>query len=305
MGDDITDVIDSTDDAVIFFATGKVATLTGRGIDTFVFSEISEEAGAEPWTVPARRADDVPRQARSARHHRHRRLGQFQDRRDLSELFDPYLQDKRKSGARPVCSLRCRAKSQYRLFYGDGSGFTLFIGRKNPEMLPFELAIEPTCAFVGEAADGSEAMYLGAADGYVYKLDSGTSFDGVGVEGFCMMPFNHLGRIDMNKRGQSVRLELDAAPQTKIGILAQYDYADGEMPFSGTHEFNVAGGGGIWGVSTWDQFYWSSARSRAWPRPTSPAPAATSASFSPRARASPSRPIPLRPTPSCGFPADE
>lgn len=257
MGDDVTDIIDQTDDAVIFFAKNKVATLTGRGIDTFVFSEISEEAGAEPWTaqrigrtmyLDRRGLRDVNTTAA---------WGNFRTGA-LSELFDNYLQDKRKSGARPVASIRCREKSQYILIYNDGSGFTLFMGRKTPEMLPFELAIVPSCVFVGEGADGSEAIYLGAQDGYVYRYNSGSSFDGVGVRGFCMMPFNHLGNINMQKRGSTVRVEMDAAPQARIGILAQYDYADGEMPYSGSHDFQVAGGGGIMDVSNWDTFYWSS-----------------------------------------------
>jgi hypothetical protein len=101
-------------------------------------------------------------------------------------------------------------------------------------------------------------MYLGGADGYVYKLDSGTSFDGVGVSGFCMMPFNHLGNINMNKRGQSVSLELDAAPQTTDRDPRAVRLCGRRDAHSGSHEFNVAGGGGIWGVSTWDEFYWSS-----------------------------------------------
>lgn len=257
MGDDITDVIDSNDSAVVFFAKNKVCTLSGRGIDTFTFDELTEEAGAEAWTAQ-RVGRTIYLDRRGMRDlNATAAYGNFRAG-SISELFDTYLQDKRKSGARPACSLRCRGKSQYRLFYDDGSGFTLFMGGKTPSMLPFELPIVPYTCWLGEAADGSEAMYLGAEDGYVYKLDSGTSFDGAGVTGFVMMPFNHLGRIDQNKRGISVSVEMDAAPQTSIGILAQYDYADGEKPYSGQHKFTVAGGGGIWDVSNWDTFFWSS-----------------------------------------------
>lgn len=257
MGDDITDVIDQTDAAVIFFGRTKVCALTGRGIDTFVFDEITEEAGAEPWTVQ-KVGKTVYLDRRGMRDLAATNTwGNFKAGA-ISELFDKYLQEKRGSGARAATSIRCRSKSQYILLYDDGSGFTMFMGRKAPEMLPFELGIEPTCSFVGEDSDGNEAIYIGAADGFVYRYNSGTSFDGLGVTGFCMMPFNHLGNIDLNKRGLSVSLEMDAAPATRIGILAQYDYADGEMPYSGSHDFTVAGGGGIWNVSTWNAFYWTS-----------------------------------------------
>jgi hypothetical protein len=55
----------------------------------------------------------------------------------LSELFDRFLEAKRRAGAQPVASLRCKSKSQYRVYYDDGTGFTVYMGRKTPEMLPF------------------------------------------------------------------------------------------------------------------------------------------------------------------------
>jgi hypothetical protein len=137
LGDDCTDVIDATDSAVVFFAKEKVATLTGRGVDTFVLDEISEEAGALPWTVQ-RIGKTVYLDLRGMRDlTATAAFGNFKTGA-LSELFDRYLEAKRRAGAQPVASLRVKSKSQYRVYYSDGTGFTVYMGGKNPEMLPFE-----------------------------------------------------------------------------------------------------------------------------------------------------------------------
>lgn len=268
MGDDVTDVVDATDTAVVFFARDKVAILTGRGVDTFVFEELTEEAGALAWTaqrigrtvyLDLRGLRDLAATAA---------FGNFKAGA-LSELFDRFLKAKRSAGAQPVASIRCKTKSQYRLYYDDGTGFTVFMGGKTPQMLPFETdSLRVSATFTGELADGSEGMFACGENGFVYRIDSGTNFDGVGVRGFVMTPFNHVGQIRKNKRFQTVDVELEAAPRTRLGILAQFDYGDGEQPVSGNqdftvaglgHDFIVSGGGGFWDEAVWSDFYWSGA----------------------------------------------
>jgi hypothetical protein len=276
-GDDVTDVIDSSDDAVVFFGKAKVATLTGRGVDTFVLSEITEEAGAEAWTaqkvgrilyLDQRGLRDLTTTAA---------WGNFLAGA-MSQLFDRYLDAKRRAGAKPVASLRCKTKSQYRVYYDDGTGFTVFMGEKKPEMLPFETdALRVYATFAGEMADGSEGMFACGTNGFVYRIDSGTSFDGVNIRAFIMLPFNHLGSVNMNKRFLSVSIELDAAQQTRLGVVAQFDYGDGDQPISGNQDFSsftaaddfiikggggdfiLTSGGGNWDSAAWGQFYWSTA----------------------------------------------
>jgi hypothetical protein len=276
LGDDVTDVIDSNDSAVVFFAKEKVAALTGRGVDTFVLEEVSEEAGALPWTVQ-RIGRTVYLDRRGMRDlTATAAFGDFKTGA-LSELFDRYLDAKRRAGATPVASLRSKTKSQYRVYYSDGTGFTVYMGRKNPEMLPFQTdALRVYATFSGELADGSEGLFACGQDGYLYRLDSGVTFDGVAVRAFVMLPFNHLGNIGLNKRFHGVTVELDAANQTRLGVVAQFDYGDGEQPISGNQDFSsftsndftitggggdfiLTSGGGVWDAATWGQFYWSTA----------------------------------------------
>jgi hypothetical protein len=277
LGADVTDVIDSTDEAVIFFTSSKVSTLTGRGVDTFVLSEITEESGAQPWTVQRVGRTMYLDQGGLRDVTATAAWGNFKTG-SLSTLFDRYLSAKRRAGATPVASLRVKGKTQYRVYYNDGTGFTVFNGNKNPEMLPFETdALQVYATFSGDMADGTEGLFGCGNDGYLYRIDSGTSFDGVPVRSFLMLPFNHLGSIGMNKRFSSVTVELDAAAQTRIGVIAQFDYGDGEQPISGTQDFStfdinndftvtggggdfvITAGGGVWDSSVWGTFYWSTA----------------------------------------------
>lgn len=268
LGTDITDVIQANESAVVLFGQQKIATMSGRDAESFQLDELTEEAGADPWTA--------------------QRVGQtiYLDRRGLRSLtatsafgnfkagtlvdiIEPYFRTKRKAKAVPVLSLVCRSKSQYRLFWSDGTGLTVYMGGKDPQAMPFELnGVQVSCGITCELDDGTEGMFVGAEDGYVYRLDSGPSFDGDGVRAFIMTPFNTFGAPMMEKRLHKITLELQAEPSTKIGVTAQFNYGDGHNPISGRaafmvagaglgNDFVVTGGGGNWDMATWNQFFWS------------------------------------------------
>lgn len=286
IGDDITDVVSSFSSSVVFFCKGKIAKLTGRDSETFVLEDVTDEAGSIGWTAQRigetlyldhRGLRNLTNTATISGMMTTASFGDFQAGA-VSELFDRYLDAKRRAGANPVASLRVKSKTQYRLFYDDGTGFTVFLGGKNPSMLPFETdALQVYTTFSGEMTDGSEGLFGCGNDGYLYRLDSGTSFDGVTVRAFVMLPFNHCGNVNMNKRFHSVSIELDAASQTRLGVVAQFDYGDGEQPISGNQDFStfdnandftikgggedfiLTAGGGAWDPTTWGTFYWSNA----------------------------------------------
>jgi hypothetical protein len=275
-GDDVTDVIDSSDDAVVFFGKSKVATLTGRGVDTFVLSEITEEAGAEAWTA-RRSAGSCTSTARAARPHDDRGVGQLQGRRDEPAVRPlPRRQAPRRGQAGCLAPLQdqvavpglLRRRDRLHRLHGREEA-------RDAAVRDRRLRVYAT--FAGEMADGSEGLFACGTNGFLYRIDSGTSFDGVNIRAFVMLPFNHLGSINMNKRFLSVSIELDAAQQTRLGVVAQFDYGDGEQPISGNQDFSsftaandfiikggggdfiLTSGGGTWDSAAWGQFYWSTA----------------------------------------------
>src|SRR5690606_28987386 len=132
-------------------------------------------------------------------------------------IFD----SKRRLGAEPVASVRYRSKDQYILFFDDGTGIIIYLGRKNPEVMPFQIPITVTCACSGEDSIGNEIILLGADNGFVYQWDAGTSLDGQEVSAYIRLAFNAFGSPSQKKRFHKVTIELDGSSETAIGLTSE------------------------------------------------------------------------------------
>lgn len=256
MGDDITGMLGEYLDSLTVFCRNKVSVLYGNNSTDFVLSPIATDAGAVEWTAQKIQApiyldDRGLRDLRATQAYGDFTMG------SVSIQVAPLIKAKRKAGVTAVASLRVRSKDQYRLFWSDGSGLTMYLGRKGTEYLPFDLGLAPTCICSSEDGDGDEIMFFGDADGWVYQLDSGTSFDGLLVDAYIRLPFNHVGSPQMNKRWHKATLEVDAPADASIGMTAEFSYGDPDAPQVGSQSFTVRSGGGFWDEDTWNQFQWS------------------------------------------------
>lgn len=266
-GTEITDVVQANETAVAIFGQSKIAVLQGNDSDNFALDVLTEEAGAEPDTAQriARTVYIDKRGLRSL--DATQAFGNFKTGA-LSGQFERYFRVKYRAGAEAIGTYVSRLKSHYRIVWNDGTGLAVYMGGKRPAAIPFSLGdMTPFCFGGGELADG-ECLLAGGEDGYVYRLDSGNSFDGDPIRGFVMTPFNHLGNPQQDSKFFKVTLELEAPAIATIGIAVQYDYGDGYQPMSGERDFTVmggvsdflvAGGGGLWDSAIWDEFYWSAA----------------------------------------------
>ena len=126
--------------------------------------------------------------------------------------------------------------------------------------MPVDFGKPVKCACAVENEDGEEEIFFGSDDGYVYQLDSGTSFDGEEVEAYFRVPFNHLKSPRNYKRFRRVALELnnDIASLTNLSFTTDFSYGSPDIPASVDNTFEVLGGGGYWDEALWNQFYWSS-----------------------------------------------
>lgn len=218
---------------------------------------ISEEAGAIEWSVQALTEptflDDRGVRTLGSTD----RYGDF-NAGTASRMVKPYLDLLRRRGRTVVSSLRVRDRNQYRLFWDDGTGFVIDFGGKAPAFMPLDYGKVWRCTASVEDADGVERLYAGSDDGYVYRLDSGTSFDGAELTALLRLTFNSLGSPTVNKRFHKAALELTAAPTTTLYLSGDFSYGDPDQPSVAEQEFSVAGGGGFWNEATWNEFYWSS-----------------------------------------------
>jgi len=155
----------------------------------------------------------------------------------ISQKVDPLVQ---KYKDNVVTSLRIRDKNQYRLYFDDKTGITMtFINAKNEGILPFTLSDQIVCSCSAEDSNGDEVLYGGFDDGYVRKIDSGTSFDGATVASFVRLAYFHYGTPQLKKRFREILLELTADTSTTLNIYPDFNYGDTTVPTSSTYDIVV------------------------------------------------------------------
>lgn len=255
-GNDITDVVQANDSAVVLFGRSKIGTLTGKDVATFQFSELTEEAGAEPWTAQrlgrtiyidvAGLRDLSATQA----------YGNFRAGTLLPEMQAFFL-SRTRSGARPILSYLCRAKTQYRVMWDDGVGLSVYMGRKTAEAMPFDVSPLRFTTAANGLIDNQEIMLCGGEDGFVYRIDSGPSLDGDPISAFVQPPFNHIGSPNQEKRLHKVTVEIDGLSGANIGVSVVFDYGEEGQPNALLPDQRVYSGGRLWDAANWDEFYWS------------------------------------------------
>jgi hypothetical protein len=102
-----------------------------------------------------------------------------------------------------------------------------------------------------------EKIWFGAADGMVYQMDKGRSYDGDPLQYHLRLPFNHMGGPQLLKRWHKAVLEYDAPSTATLRLAGEVDYADPNEPPLVEQNIPAPGGGGFWDAINWDQFYWS------------------------------------------------
>lgn len=257
LGDEITGFIEDNANILTILSAKSIGNLYGNDAADFQLEILSSEAGALPWTaekmVTGIYMDNRGvRSLTASQNYGNFSIGTY------TEIIQPLLNSYVRAGILPVASCRVRAKTQYRLFFSNGDGISIYLGKKEPEILPFQLPKTPTCICSIEDSDRQERIFFGASDGYVYQLESGTSFDGANIEYFLRLAFNHFGTPQQRKRWHKAMVECDASPKASVSVSADFDYADPMEAGTDVIDFVVNGGGGSWDISNWDEFYWSS-----------------------------------------------
>lgn len=257
LGSEVTDLLAGTD-ALFMFTVDQINYLSGADATDWVMTPLSNEEnqGAIAHTAATLGKPlylDVGglRSITASQDYGNFRLG------SVIPQIEPTLASKRKQGVVPVAAIVAKAKDQYRLFFSDGSGISVYFGRKYAEPMLFQLPMAITCNASQFEAMTGERIFFGADDGFVYELDVGTSFDGEEIISYLQLPWDHEGSPDVIKRWHKVIVEMDVTPDTTIGMFAEFDYADGEQGTLPQQDFTVSGGGGAWDAVSWDLFYWS------------------------------------------------
>jgi hypothetical protein len=257
IGEDLTGLMADVAGAMVAFGRNKIAVLYGTDSASWQLKTFSNDSGAiahsgQKIGNPIYLDDRGLRSLTTTQ-----AFGDFKAG-TLTQLVEPLFATKRRDGVTVAASCRVRSKDQYRLFWSDGTALVLWLGGKAPAAMPLDLGKVVKAICSSESATGEEVIYFGSTDGYVYQMDSGTSFDGSAIDAFVRLAHNHAGTPTQSKRWLMAHLELDSGPETNLGVVADFQYSDPDLtPYAGQN-FTVRGGGGHFNEDTWDDFYWSS-----------------------------------------------
>jgi hypothetical protein len=263
IGQEVTGFVADYAGVLVVLGRNKVGVLygsvfSGTGADG-VLKIVSSEAGAAEWSVQPMSqpvfVDDRGVRTLSAV----QEFGDF-SAGSLSRLIKPLLDAKRRDGLSITASLRVRDQNQYRVWWSDGSGLVLGL-EEQPAFMPLDYDGKVVrCAASVEDDDGNEMLFFGSDDGYVYRLDVGTSSDGEEIDAYLRFAFNNMRSPTQNKRFHKATLEINTdGPTAALRVTAECSYGNPDLPSVLGQDFTVAGsGGGIWNESNWNAVYWSS-----------------------------------------------
>ena len=254
IGDEVVGFKVEIDESLFIFANTRIKRLTGTSSTDWNLVNFSKESGAK--------ANSIQRIGRTF----------FIDERGLidlsssqaygdfkgvmaSEKIEDVINPKLNSITASTVS---KNKNQYRVFFDDNTAIEMTVkGNKIIGFMVLSYAHVIRCIVAEEKSDGTEEIYFGSDDGYVRRLDYGTSFDSQEIEALIRLPYHHYKTPQRRKRFRSMKLDLDAVSDAVISFSADLGYGSPEIPSTLENSFSILGGGGFWGSANWNEFSWS------------------------------------------------
>jgi len=150
-----------------------------------------------------------------------------------------------------------REKAQYRVFFSDS--YALYLTISNNKLLgamPVQFPNAVTVACAGESPDGAETSFFGSTNGYVYRLDAGTSFDGAEISANLVLVFNAIKSPRILKRYRKGSLEITGTSYAEFIFSYDLGYSTTDI---GQHTGSIYSSNlvaSFWDQVNWDNFVW-------------------------------------------------
>jgi hypothetical protein len=156
-----------------------------------------------------------------------------------------------------TCSVLARSKNQYRVFFDDGTGlYFTFSGAKLAAITPVRFPKVVRRTWVTRDYAGQELIVFASDDLFVYRMDTGNTFDGVAIDAYLFMSFNHMKSPRMRKAFRRAALEVEAEGGY-VAFQAGGNVDHGGPDAMQSPETSVdSQEGTLWDELTWDQFVW-------------------------------------------------
>ena len=111
----------------------------------------------------------------------------------------------------------------------------------------------------GEDLNGDIMKFFGSDDGYVYEMDSGTSFDGEVIDTEMFTAYYHYASPRHWKQFIRMIFEITADRGTEFAVRPVFDYDSSDFPETKWWNPLLKGFSGRWGIDDWGNFVWGGA----------------------------------------------
>lgn len=252
VGQEITGIEVQADSTTAIFTRNRTYMLYGSSSADFKLKALALRSGAIEKTIQSMGSSIYLDDRGLTRLDRVQQFGDFESA-TISQKVQPALSLRLQNVKASSVS---REKNQYVLYFSDQTALTLTqYGGEIMGYTMLRLSITPNCAWSGEDQNGKEAGYLGGDDGFVYKLDSGNSFDGNAYASSLQTGFMAVGKPEYKKRWRKLVVEVQSATEITAQYKCYYDYADPNIPLDDV----ILGSGSKWDLSEWDMADWGGA----------------------------------------------
>jgi len=253
VGDTITSIIsqvsnDGSSGALAVFSRNSTRMLYGSSSSDWNLVTSSPDTGALEWTAQnigiAMYLDDrglmLMRSVQEFGNFEHSSVS-----RKTQRFFDA-----RRGTA--VASTVLPSRNQYRLFFSDGSVAAVTMeGRKILGIAQLALTNPATCAWTSEDSNGTERIFFGSTNGFVYEMERGTSFDGLTLPASLRLSFQHSRSPELRKRYRLAVFETKVAARATLQIQADLSYGESDPAAPNSATEVVYGGGGYYDVNAY------------------------------------------------------
>lgn len=166
----------------------------------------------------------------------------------------PFIQANRASFSTSVLN---RGKSQYRIFFANGNGlYCTFLNNQFAGAIPVQFPDPVNVICEGRSSSGNETSFFGSSNGFVYELESGTSFDGQEIDAQITLTYNPQGNSRLLKRYRKGSFEITGTgyAQFNFGYSLAYNSRQIVQPRSEAYELPFSAP--FWDSFVWDSFVW-------------------------------------------------
>ena len=179
------------------------------------------------------------------------------DYSSISHMIQPLMTSKR---GLEIASTTIRTKNQYRVFFSDNTAIVVGItGDKASGLMLLNYNRPVRCIVSSTLTSGSEVVYFGSDDGYVYKDNSGTSQDGMTIESYLKLPFNNDKSPRVRKRFIRAVFEVSVDGYTQVNVSSNLGYGSTDVLNSNQFDTFLTRTSANWDSANWDKFYWDTA----------------------------------------------